>query len=247
MSEPYYRDEFVTLYHGDCLDVLPTLSDVPLVFTSPPYNLGGDGNDSAGTYFSNLGNGYAEHDDAMPHAEYVAWQREVVRACWNTLTDSGAIFYNHKPRVGGDVVRLPLELVPDDLPIRQVIIWDRGSGFNRQKTYFVPAHEWVLMIAKPAFRTNTRSVDDVWRIPFETGTEHPAPFPLALAQRGIGSTDAGLVLDPFAGSGTSLVAAKRLGRKAIGIELSESYCEIAARRLGSWQHSVAHDGSLFTA
>lgn len=121
--------------------------------------------------------------------------------------------------------------MPDALPIRQVIIWDRGSGFNRQKTYFVPAHEWLLLIAKPAFRTNTRSVDDVWRIPFETGGEHPAPFPLALAQRAVGSTDAAVVLDPFAGSGTTLVAAKSLGRKAIGIELTERYCEIAAKRL----------------
>lgn len=231
MSTPYYSDEFVTLYHGDCLDVLPTLSSVGLVVTSPPYNLSGDGNNSAGTYFRNLGAGYATYGDDMPHEQYVEWQHGIVRACWSTLTHDGAIFYNHKPRVGGDRVRLPLELVPDDLPIRQVIIWDRGSGFNRQRTYFVPAHEWVLLIAKPAFRTNTRSVDDVWRIPFETGGEHPAPFPLALASRAVGSTGAEVVLDPFAGSGTTLVAAKRLGRKAIGIELSERYCEIAAKRL----------------
>jgi len=231
MSTPYYSDEYVTLYHGDCLDVLPTLTGVDLVVTSPPYNLSGDGNNSAGTYFRNLEDGYATYGDDMAHADYVSWQRDVVRACWDALSDDGAIFYNHKPRVGGDRVRLPLELVPDDLPIRQVIVWDRGSGFNRQRTYFVPAHEWVLLVAKPAFRTNTRSVDDVWRIPFETGSEHPAPFPMALASRAIGSTDAATVLDPFTGSGTTLVAAKRLGRKAIGVELDERYCEIAAKRL----------------
>ncbi len=231
MMAPYYQDDRCTIYHGDCREILPELSGVGQVLTSPPYNLSGDGNKSAGTYFANLGKGYASYADDMPHAEYVAWQQETLHLLWSTLTDDGAIYYNHKPRVGGERVRLPLELVPDDLPIRQVIIWDRLSGFNRQKTYYVPAHEWVLLIAKPAFRTNTRSVDDVWRIPFETDTEHPAPFPLALASRAIGSTDARLILDPFMGSGTTLRAAKDHGRKAIGIELDERYCEIAARRL----------------
>ena len=231
MSAPYYEDEWVTLYHGDNADVLPSVSGVGLVLTSPPYNLTGDGNNSAGTYFRNLATGYDEHDDAMPHAEYVAWQHRVVSACWDTLTDDGAIFYNHKPRVGGDRVRLPLDLIPSEYPIRQVVVWDRGSGMNRQFTYFVPVHEWVLIVAKPAWRSSTRSIDDVWRIPFETGGEHPAPFPLKLATTAIGSTSADLVLDPFAGSGTTLVAAKSLGRQAIGIERSERYCEIAAKRL----------------
>lgn len=228
---PYYDDGQCVIYHGDCLDVLPTLHEVGCVLTSPPYNLNGDGNRSAGTYFDNLGDGYVEHTDNMPHHEYVEWQRDVLTMCWAALSDDGVIFYNHKPRVGGERVRLPLELVPEDMPIRQVVIWDRGSGFNRQKTYYVPTHEWVLVIAKPTWRTNTRSVDDVWRIPFETGGEHPAPFPLKLATRAISTTDSTVVVDPFMGSGTTLRAAKDLGRRAIGIELSERYCEIAAKRL----------------
>ena len=151
---------------------------------------------------------------------------------WEKVSLDGAIFYNHKPRVGGDRVRLPLELVPDHIPLRQIITWDRGSGFNRQFTYFVPTYEWVLLLARPAFRTTTRSIDDVWRIPFETGGDHPAPFPLSLARMAIGATNAALILDPFMGSGTTLRAAKDLGRKAIGIEVDERYCEIAAKRLG---------------
>ena len=228
---PYYEDDAVTIYHGDCREVLPGLSGVGQVLTSPPYNLNGDGNKSGGTYFANLADGYSTHGDDMPHAEYVEWQREVLSLLWATLTDDGAIYYNHKPRVGGDRVRLPLELVPDEMPIRQIIVWDRGSGFNRQFTYYVPTHEWIMLIARPAFRIATRSVDDVWRIPFETGGEHPAPFPLALASRALASTKATTILDPFMGSGTTLRAAKDLGRKAIGIELDEQYCEIAARRM----------------
>jgi len=229
---PYYEDDLVTLYHCKCEDLLPALTGIDLVVTSPPYNLSGDGNNSGGTYFRNLSDGYATYSDDMPHDDYVRWQQAILAWTWGTLTDTGAIFYNHKPRVGGDRVRLPLDLIPPQMPIRQIIIWDRGSGFNRQHTYYVPAHEWLMLLAKPAFRTNTRSVDDVWRIPFETGGEHPAPFPLSLALRAIGTTDAATVLDPFAGSGTTLRAAKDLGRKAIGIEIDERYCEIAAKRLG---------------
>jgi site-specific DNA-methyltransferase (adenine-specific) len=229
---PYYEENGVTIYHGRCEDVLPTLSGVGLVLTSPPYNLSGDGWDTGGSgkEWTALASGYNTHDDALPHSEYVAWQRSVLEECWATLTDDGAIFYNHKPIARGESVRLPLELNPD-LPLRQVIVWDRGSGFCRNRTHFVPAHEWIMLLAKPAFRTTTRSVDDVWRIPFETGSEHPAPFPLSLARRAVDATTAELVVDPFCGSGTTLRAAKDAGRRAVGIELSERYCEIAAKRL----------------
>lgn len=231
--KPYYDDGTCVIYHGDCRDVLPTLADVDLVLTSPPYNLSGDGNSPSGTYFRNLADGYGAHSDAMPHAEYVEWQHEVLRLCWASLSDNGAIFYNHKPRVGGNAVRLPMELVPPELSIRQIVTWDRGSGFNRQFTYFVPTYEWVLLICRPGFRTVTRSVDDVWRIPFESDKgEHPAPFPLQLALTAVGATSAQTVVDPFSGSGTTLRAAKDLNRRAIGIEINERYCEIAAKRLG---------------
>jgi site-specific DNA-methyltransferase (adenine-specific) len=227
--EPYYSDDYVTIYHGSNDGFIEDLN-FDLVVTSPPYNLNGDGNKSGGTYFKNLANGYASHDDAMPHEAYAAWQRGLLGRLWQKLPDDGAIFYNHKPRVGGPSVKLPFDLLPDEVNLRQIVIWDRGSGFNRQFTYFVPAHEWVLLLAKPAFRTTTRSIDDVWRIPPETNTEHPAPFPLKLAMTAIAATSAKVVLDPFMGSGTTLRAAKDLGRKAIGIELDERYCEIAAKR-----------------
>jgi site-specific DNA-methyltransferase (adenine-specific) len=231
---PYYDEAGITIYHGDCDDLIGSVGQVDLVVTSPPYNLRSEGHSGSGSEWADLRSGYLAHDDDMPHGQYVAWQRAVLAACWTALTDAGAIFYNHKPllsREPGRAIRMPFELIPDDLPIRQVITWDRGSGMTRTKCHFVPRYEWVLLLAKDAFRTNTLVVDDLWRIPFDTGSAHPAPFPLALPTKAIGSTDAAIVLDPFMGSGTTLRAAKDLGRRAIGIEKSEAYCEIAARRL----------------
>ena len=85
---------------------------------------------------------------------------------------------------------------------------------------------------RQAFRITSLNVDDLWKITPECDSKHPAPFPLKLARQAVATTTAQIVLDPFMGSGTRLRAAKDLGRKAIGIEIEERYCEIAAKRLG---------------
>lgn len=224
---PYYADDSVTIYHGDVEAVLAGLDvRVGLVLTSPPYNLGG----ARGSEWAPLAEGYDGHDDAMPHADYVAWQHRVVRRCWDLLADDGAIYYQHKPVAKGNEARLPFELIPPGIPLRQVITWDRGSGFQRTRWHYVPRYEWILVLARAAFRITTRDVFDLWQIPPDQHNRHPAPFPLKLARQAIVTTSADVVLDPFAGSGTTLRAAKDLGRSAIGIEQSERYCEIAARR-----------------
>lgn len=249
MSDPYYSDDLVTLYHAKAQDVLPSISDVDVVVSSPPYNLGGApwahlGNwkpgDSAGGRSkwrngSDAGGGisYAEHEDSMPHDEYVAWQHAILRACWSTLSDRGAIYWNHKPRVIGARLWLPLELNPN-LPLRQIVIWARSGGINFTPVAYVPTHEWLMVMAKPEFRLKSKGasgVGDVWRIPQDGDNPHPAPFPLGIPARVIETTAPRLVLDPFAGSGTTLRAAKDAGVRAIGIEQSEAYCEMAAKRL----------------
>ena len=257
--DAYYAKDGITLYHGDCGAILPELpaGGVDLVFTSPPYNLGGEpwphlghfrkGDKASGGKgkfkrgcCSARGALYASHRDDMPWGQYVLWQRHILLECWRQLKEVGAIYFNHKPRVVGESLWLPLELNPA-LPLRQVIVWSRAGGVNYTTTAYVPTHEWIMVLAKPAFRLRDKSasgVGDVWHIPQRAEKRHPAAFPLPLPVRAIETTGARVVLDPFAGIGTTLLAAKSCGVEAIGIEIEERYCEVAARRLDAMPRTM---------
>lgn len=213
---PYYADELVTLYLGDCSEVIPELDGaVDLVITSPPYNLGttsGGGVHSKSMAAHELKGYDGGYHDAMPQADYDAWQVAILGALWRTLTDDGAIYYNHKPRAQYGRAILPTDYgAAAGLVLRQVITWDRGTGMNFSESFYLPKSEAT--------------------------TRHS--FPLGLPARVLETTrpGTGLVLDPFAGSGTTLRAAKDAGRRAVGVELDERYAEVAARRLAQ--------GSLF--
>lgn len=254
---PYFSDGQSVIFHGDALDLLPRLSlSVDLVFTSPRYNLGTnpggqfghwkDGQNSGGNtkWKGTAGGGGIDYDDGHdddPPAVYQAWQQMALALLWESLSDTGAIFYNHRPRVQRDGLWSPLSLNPG-LPVRQVIVWDRGSGLNYTPTGYVPMHEWIIVLAKQGWRLKSKAASgagDVWRIPFETGNPHPAPFPVELPARAIDTTGAASVLDPFMGSGSTLVAASDAGVPSIGIDKSERYCEMAAKRLTERAEVVA--------
>ena len=238
----------VTLYNADNKDVLPDVR-ADLVITSPPYNLGASpwphlGNwkpgDSAGGKSkwrngSDAGSGiqYGEHKDSMPWQEYVAWQKETLSLLWKVIGDKGAIFYNHKPRVIGAKLWLPMELLPPEIILRQIITWARPGGMNYNPTAFVPTMEWVLLLAKPDFRLKSRGVSglgDVWRMTPERN-EHPAPFPTALPATVLEAVECETVCDPYMGSGTTGVACIRAGKNFIGIEKDKRHFENACKRI----------------
>lgn len=244
--KPYYEQDGITIYHGDNREVLPALDvEVDLMFTSPPYNLGiSPGGNGAGFYTPSRGgrqatkwsgfNGYGTHDDAMPMAEYEEWQRFILRIGWEMLSERGAIFYNHKPRIFFGEAWQPTCLNPG-LPLRQIIIWDPCTpGVALGKHHWVPRAEWVMVFARDGFEiTYSASAEgDLWRVPMDKrGGDHPAIFPEALPARPMRASPPGLALDPHMGSGTVLAAAKALNWRAIGIEIDERYCEVAAKRL----------------
>lgn len=240
-----------TLYLADCLSTIPLLPMIDLVVTSPPYNLGeapwarlghwkpgaasgsGGGDKWKGGAEGGAGVKYGTHADAMPWAEYVAWQHAVISALWSRLSAGGSIFYNHKPRVIGTRLWTPLELIPPEVELRQVVVWSRPGGMNYNPTAFVPTHEWIMLLAKPDFRLRSRGVSglgDVWPMRPEKN-DHPAPFPIDLPAKAIDATNSGVVLDPFMGSGTTGIAALRAGRKFIGIEIEPKYFDSACRRI----------------
>lgn len=226
-----------TLYCGDCMDVLPTLDRVDCFFTSPPYNLGG----SSGSEWSRLKSGYSGYSDDLPHDEYVEWQQKCISAMWGVLSDSGAIFYQHKPIAKGSETRMPFDLVPSGIPIRQVLTWDRGSGFQRTAWHFVPRYEWVILLAKVDFRLSRLDCFDLIQIPPTTGKDHPASFPTELPRHFLSAAVGKVFADPFMGSGTTGVAAIQLGRAFIGIEREPKYFDIACKRI---EQAVAQ-GQLF--
>lgn len=227
---------------GDCLELMREIPDgsVNLTFTSPPYNLGEGMEDKGGLRIGHegsawkggtLGAGYNSHSDNMPYPEYCAWQSKVLSEIWRITSDDGVIFYNHKPRVVKGNLRLPFFT---DLPLRQVIIWDRGSGFNHMTKAFKPVCEWILMYAKPGFKLKSKgasTIGDVWRIPPDRGNDHPAPFPVQLARMAIAATDCETVFDPFGGSGSVAIAAENEGRKWLLMERDPTYYEAAIARV----------------
>lgn len=247
---------------GDCVEVLNKLpaQSIDLFVTSPPYNLrnstGNGMKDGRGGKWENaaLLKGYDDHEDAMPHDEYVEWQRACLTAMYRVLKPDGAIFYNHKWRVQAGLLQDRHDIV-DGFPVRQIIIWQRDGGINFNPGYFLPTYEVIYLICKPDFRLapKANALGDVWRIPQENSNPHPAPFPLELAQRCIQSTTAKIVCDPFMGSGTTAIAAEASGREWVGIDKSKDYCKLAnerilaARRLFRKTANASKSGSAATS
>ena len=246
---------------SDVLDGLATLADGSCrgVVTSPPYNLlnskGHGMNDGRSGKWKNAAlmhgygsvtknttsspafkafakDGFDGHHDNMPHGEYVEWQRAVLTECMRVTEHTGAIFYNHTWRPQGGLMQDRADIVAG-FPVRQIIIWKRSGGFNFNDTYFLPTYQVIYLIAKPGFRVprNVSNLGDVWEIRQDSGNPHPAPFPVDLASRCIRALGTGPVLDPFVGSGTTAVAAERLGIDSIGIELSARYAAMARERV----------------
>lgn len=261
MTEPYYQDDLVTLYHGDCLDVLASLPDdaVDITVTSPPYNMGltpgGNGrglyghSTSKGSRFTT--EGYSEAgDDALGPEEYAALRVAELWEMWRASRSS--VWWNHRPRIIHGSLLDPLDMLRSFghylPPVRQRIILARPTGIDVSLNHFATRGEYLHLFAKPPFHLVDHAASgagDVWPVPIVTGSDHPAPFDESIPGRCIRFTGSRSVLDPFAGSGTTLAVAKRLGIRSIGIERDERYCAMTAARLGSTEHSVNHPGSLW--
>ena len=190
------------IHHGDGLDLLAQLPDecVDLVVTSPPYNLRSGGRCRGWP-------GYDGYGDDRPHDEYVAWQQECLREMYRVIKPTGAIFYNHAPRIHKGV-QWRHEDILEPFDVRQTVIWHRAGGVNHNPQYLSPSYEYIYVMAKPGFQVAADwTMGDVWKMQQEKRRwipEVPA-FPVQLPQNAIRATEAKIVLDCFMGSGTTAV------------------------------------------
>ena len=202
---PYYDEAGITIYHADCAQVLPFLDPVDLLLTDPPYGIGA-GKGGAGAHQKSHMDGPCEWDkDVSPQA----------------LIDSavskarGAIVW------GGNYYTMP--------PCRGMLIWDKKQPME----WFSTAHfEYAWTTFNRNAKAYRASQVEVYA---KMDKAHPTQKPLEVIYWCIQQAEAvapvSTILDPFMGSGTTLVAAKNLGKRAIGIERELKYCEIAVRRL----------------
>lgn len=247
--KPYYEQDGITIYHGDCREVLAFLpsASVAATVTSPPYNTLGSRMPAKGTgckgraiqgwLDSVAKDGYA---DDMSEEEYGDWQSSVAAAIATVTRPGGSFFYNHKIRYRDGVLIHPLDLVRRFVGwmFRQEVIWERPGSFAFNARLFAPNDERIYWLVREGadFVWNQVAASwlSVWRmIPPAEIQGHPCPFPKDLPARCITATTnpGDTVLDPFVGSGQTLIEAKLLGRRGIGIDRREDYCELAANRL----------------
>jgi site-specific DNA-methyltransferase (adenine-specific) len=205
---PYYSDEAVTIYHGDALEILPMLT-ADVIVTDPPYGY---------SYASNRGapwRGVGIANDESTAA------RDAVLKGWG---DGPAIVFGSwkRPRPDG---------------VREILIWDKGgsAGMGDLSFPWGASHEEIYVWGSGFNGRRSGTVLTFPPMRNRSASEtrcHPNEKPVDLMRTLVDKCPPGVVLDPFMGSGTTLRAAKDLGRKAIGIEIDERYCEIAAGRMG---------------
>lgn len=221
---PYYEHGGITIYHGDCRDVEIAPKSVDFLLTDPPYGMA-------------FVSGWTT-DKATVKSDGVRQGIRVVRSALNALSysfhqDMHAVVFCHWeswPDFYDNLCHL--------FQIRNALIWNKGGGgMGDLRHEYAKDFEVMLFGACSRGRELRGSragavVNGIKRVPT---SERELPFqkPVALLRQLVErhSPDSGVVLDPFLGSGSTLVAAKACGRSAIGIELDEERCEIAAKRL----------------
>lgn len=219
--KPYWSDGKRMIFHGDCRAVLPHIGGADLLLTDPPYGISYQTNRRS--RFSKLRHAIVDDHDGAVAAEGVDGAMEILRSDrhWYVFAS---------PRRIADVI--------EDLPpLKHVLCWDKGDRgtVGDLKCGFGEAWEAIVYGMKGRRELRGKRPRTVIRFDWSGAMDpvHPTVKPVGLLQQLIlWSTDEDeVVLDPFAGSGTTLRAAKDLRRRAIGIEVEERYCEVAAKRL----------------
>jgi site-specific DNA-methyltransferase (adenine-specific) len=210
--KPYYQDDLVTLYHGDCLEVTEWLSADVLV-TDPPYGIAWRG------ITTGLNKGYEKHKAG------IAGDLDA------NVRDDALKLWGEKPAIvfGSWRIERPTKT-------QHRLIWHKqGQPPGPLNAPFMTQDEEIYILGKgfvstsPPMRSVITTKEHRSQAVREAG--HPTPKPVGLMELLIARCPDGVIADPFAGSGATLIAARNLGRISIGVEYEEKYCELIATRL----------------
>ena len=206
--EPYYQDDFVTIYCGDNRQVTPWLGSFDLLLTDPPY-------------------GINENDRKVASRGRLAKPKDYGVFSWDKnkpepwFLNSLMSITKHQIIFGGNYFGLP--------PSQCWLVWDKENGTNDFADCELAWTNLPKAVRKFTWRWSGMLQEDMKN---KENRVHPTQKPLPLMHWCLGHVpEAKTVLDPFMGSGTTLLAAKQKGLKATGIEISEKYCEAAVKRL----------------
>ena len=248
------------IFNHSC-EIMSELPDksVSLMVTSPPYNIDINyGNKwQNGKLVASKGKKYS---DNLKEEEYRQMLEKVINETKRVLKDDGQIWFNIKNRYNNGEIIPPFWIMDyfSDMHLKNIIIWNFDWGGSTSKR-FCSRYEYVFFFTKnkdkytfnlddvkiPAlnyrpdrYKSQLKNPTDVWKISLVSGnsperTEHPAQYPEELIERiiKVGTNVGDLVLDPFMGSGTTAVVAKRLGRRYVGYETEPDFINIAENRL----------------
>lgn len=234
--KPYYQDDHVTLYHGDCFDLLHDLSGVGAVVTDPPYSSGGA---FRGDRAMKTTTKYVNFDTAAYRPEFAGDNRDQRSfLAWSTMWLNAARNASEPGAVLASFIDWrQLPILTDAVQAggwtwRNLATWWK-PGVRMQKGRFSASAEYVIYATNGPVLEGAGSPQNVLACKVDTDREHIAQKPGEVMRWVLQVVPPGaVVLDPFMGSGSTLRAAKDLGFTAIGIESDERYCEIAAKRLG---------------
>lgn len=242
--EPYFRADGATVYLGDCLDVLANLpaESVDLCYMDPPFNTGK-------TWAVRHADGDRTFEDRFPSlGAYVDWVRERCAEVRRVLKPTGSLWLHQDPHHGASYLKLMLDGLFGIENFRADVVWKRkhGTASGQTNRRLPRSHDSILVYGKTeaaetAPECNGKdpcSCTDMWLDipgppPAKERVGYPTQKPLALLERIVraGSPPGGVVLDPFAGSGTTLLAALKLGRSAIGVDESAVAARVASERI----------------
>jgi site-specific DNA-methyltransferase (adenine-specific) len=214
---PYYADDLVTIYHGDCREWMP---EADVIVTDPPYGTGAYATDTVVLTGSMLA--------SWPHAAVFGWPERLVALCMDAgrIPDEWVVWWpTNKP--GARTPGLSRES-------EHIAVFGKVDGSTVMRRRSPNATGRAIATLRGNDPDWARD-GDVWRDPspfagFLEGRLHPNEKPVSVMRKLALMMPGDTILDPFMGSGTTLVAAKSLGRRSIGIEIEERYCEIAANR-----------------